>query len=538
MTLRTPAAPDKTAAPLRRAAVTLALASLATTATACKDPPSFRVRWAIAGETLTRASQCADVGVFDVQIITRDELGVIAEVNSYPCFPEGWEDPDDDVAASHFDDGDYAIELRAISRNRSEWIDEAELAQQELDAERDGNDYLLEPRYELCRPPLPVDAAGTPLPGGGLAQPKDSDVFACRPEDLSCDCATVTIKEDTMPVVDGFDLAAPPQCLDGLDNDRDGQVDELDPACSVSNIVDAVEAGDVATSQFDLRVSFFGGNSNVSCPSIALATGAARIVVTLDGEVLRFTDDEGNLESSLPCTLDPIRFTRVLETGMHDISLVAASSAGEALTEAATQSFEIDSSVGGAVQLFADFAPGDFFAPIEELAVFTVSFLPYEGAPLRGCAPALAEEGTLSLPEVRIRVVNSHGGPLPTPVRDEAGVALNGDARACPNNLVLTEPVTWGQYAIEVEALSAEGEVCFSNVGAPTPAAPSDPFGVSASRVTPIPQSCRDCEEHADCGGSRCVDGICLLACDENQPCDVPLSCVEGACTPPAPPEE
>ena len=77
----------------------------------CKEDPSFRMRWDVAGETLSDTTQCAEHGMFDVVAFTFDELGFLADASRYPCFPGSFDNPDATVGGPTLPPGNYAVKL-------------------------------------------------------------------------------------------------------------------------------------------------------------------------------------------------------------------------------------------------------------------------------------------------------------------------------------------------------------------------------------------------------------------------------------------
>src|SRR5574338_1069948 len=63
---------------------------------ACKEPPSFRVRWHLvdregAEVDVTRAIDCTELGINAVQITSIDGAGEVADARIYPCFTPRFE---------------------------------------------------------------------------------------------------------------------------------------------------------------------------------------------------------------------------------------------------------------------------------------------------------------------------------------------------------------------------------------------------------------------------------------------------------------
>ena len=150
--------------------------------------------------------------------------------------------------------------------------------------------------------------------------------------------------------------------------------------------------------------------------------------------------------------------------------------------------------------------------------------------------------GTLTIAGLRVQVLNGHGGPLDPPATLDDGMVLDGEnVIPCSSSLV-TEPLEWGSFTMEIEALSAEGEVCFSNVGAPALMSPGGVSGLFAPRVYgsdgKVPASCHDCETDADCGlpgELYCVENVCQGRCSGDAECvsdelgDLGLVCSDEA---------
>ena len=138
--------------------VVLALAGV----TACQEPPSYRLRWAIDGREMLDVAACSESGLLEVRVRAYTAPEVFTDERTYPCFSRAFVDPEGTVGGSALPPGRYAIELRGIDRTCDPW--DAEEVQS------------LEP--------------GAPEPTG--CSP-DGDVVECRPNELVCDCQRLVV---------------------------------------------------------------------------------------------------------------------------------------------------------------------------------------------------------------------------------------------------------------------------------------------------------------------------------------------------------
>lgn len=506
----------------------LALAGL----TACQEPPSYRLRWAIEGREMLDTTACAESGLFQVRLRAWAGPDQLADERTYPCYSSALLDAEGTVDGSALPPGTYAIELRGVDRTGDPW-DEAEVPSLEPDTTD----------HPGCTP--------------------EADVIECRPNELVCDCqrlvvvpegsstdatdATV-VEEGSTATLPELVLVPPQQCVDGIDNDRDGLVDVSDPSCNV-DFGDGTEAVPVGVTELRLELTLLDANPAVSCSSVPL-----RRVQVRYGE-----GDAAEVVLEEPCSLDqPYLASLRLPAGTAVFSAVGLDSGGATIT--VTKTFEAEiSQFGGTVQEHLDFGPEDFLEPIvREIRVPPgyVSEVGRQSKVRYSCNPpvlAPADEmagtpaitrGQLVIAGLRPQVLNGHGGALDVPATLDDGSVLDGEnVIACSSSLV-TAPLEWGSFTMEIEALSAEGEVCFSNVDAP----PSlmAPGGVSPlfmSRVYEpdgsVPASCHDCEVDADCGLGDvlfCVKNVCQGRCSTDEECrsdelgDLGLACIDGVC--------
>jgi hypothetical protein len=490
---------------------------LGATVLGCQEDPSFRVRWAIdpslsLGEAskpgLASPADCSSAGVLDVRITTRDAFGVIVDSRKRPCFSSQLESPEGSVAGPELPPGPYAVEIRGVRRDGVVWSD------------------VLSPLDELepdpgCVPDLSVSSS-------------EQDP-SCSLDSLVCDCAFVEVAEGRTVHLDDVVLDAPPQCQDGVDNDGDGLVDMFDPACRLGRMQGQLYAREdvevVANAQLVIRPSLLHDNPVATCAGL----GISRFLVTFDdgptlaepicGEVLRRV-----FQASAMITPG--------ET--HVVRVVAVDFGRQPLTVAKEVVIEAPAAGGGRFTMDVDFGPQDFLEPIVAPTELIPRFSPFEdaGGFTRACTPENYAGGRLWLTDLRMRLLGSRGKPLPTPAELSDETPLDGATPiACTANILRTEPLAWGEHMLEVEALSPEGEVCFSNVGSPMLTAPGQTI-LTIPRVFPVPESCHDCTTDADCvdpGGTAntavCDAGICRPTCDADGDCPSGTRCSSGLCS-------
>ncbi|MCX4247660.1 hypothetical protein [Paraliomyxa miuraensis] len=570
------------------------LAALGATlgATACQEAPSYRLSWELEGYREVSAATCAESGVLSVRVrayalptldapnleeLIRDELLL-------PC-QRATLDDEGNVVGATLPPGDYAIQVRGVDRTSTPWI-EGSADRITIDARGEDNGCGGSGTQE-CGPGAPfcVVASGLRCHDGSLGDPCDDDtqcqapyacngdnaceyLTGCDPEtdygscmgdQLVCACQrlTITAKDqpgpgsggDAVAVEEGstaelppFGLVPPPECNDGIDNDHDGLVDGLDPACAVS-FGDGTEGLPVGITELRLDVTLFGGTA----PCSAVPLTRIRLDWHGEGDGEGETSEETILEDS--CQLErPYTVSLRLPAGPATFSVVGLDRDGLVVTTTKSFGNEI-SPTGGTVNAAIDFGANDFLEPIvSEIRArpVYVSQLGLEALDRSSCDPPQKNGapygGLLQLEQLRLELLNGHGGPLGAPISLEGGEVIDGPtALDCRTELV-TEDLVWGSYLMVIEALSAEGEVCFSNA--------QDPFFAAPGNVQPIlsrvhlddgtvPDSCHDCETDADCGDEerlRCVANVCQSTCETDDDCtsdllgELGFACVEGFC--------
>lgn len=489
----------------------LALAGLA----ACQEPPSYRLRWAIEGHDRLDASACAASGLFQVRVRAFAPPAVLADERVFPCFPSELRDDEGTVDGAVLPAGIYSLEVRGVDRTGDPWGE---------------------------------------LTGDSTSCLPEGSFIGCDPTDLVCDCQRFVAEDGATVELPELVLVPPPECDDGIDNDRDGLVDINDPSCNV-DFGDGTESVPVGVTQLQLTLTLLGRNPAVTCASVPLR----RLRLSVEGEA----GSETVLEE--PCQLDqPYLASLRLPAGTTTFSAVGVDSAGEPLTTVQTFEAEI-SPLGGTVLHAIDFGPHDFLEPIVReirAAPGFVGELGPESKVRYSCAPevlvpanattgqAAVTRGTLTLDRLRVHLLNGHHGPLDAPVALDDGTVLDGPTEVECRTSLVTEPLEWGSYALVVEALSAAGEVCFSNEGTPTLMSPGGLSGIFLPRFYgndgQVPASCHDCEADADCGLADdlfCVDNVCQGRCvsddatdDDDAQCrsdqlgDLGFACIDDVC--------
>lgn len=447
---------------------------------ACKEPPSFRVRWHLVDREgvevdVTRAIDCTELGINAVQITSIDGAGEVADARIYPCFTPRFENPDASVGGPTLDPGPYAIEVRGVQRNGEPWL---------LDGVDDDR---------VCDPN------------------ETGKNFGCNANDVACDCLHVDVVDnETQDLGVAKLLPAPRECVDGIDNDRDGLVDAQELICKREP--DSVEGNNVSRLQFSLVTTVWDDEPQVSCGEIGLTSIAARLCDVSGAEPVC-----APTPIATPTCIEraPVFFQGEAGEGEYAIELTGVDSGGNALTKPKlSPPFLVDDTgIGATVMLDVDFGADDFLAPVQGLTDFVVTWEQGPGLSARDECSADAGFGKLTIDQVSFELRDAHGGALPTPIESTmAGVTLDGVPFPCIQKAVTTEPIEFGGYTLQVEAYAEDGTVCFS-----TGDAPRSIFPGSTEVVVPRvlvdgvpPPSCRDCTDAADCsGGVECTDGIC-----------------------------
>ncbi len=418
----------------------------------CGQPPGFEVSWTIESDASDvaplMAKQCSDVGIFSVRV-TVERGGEIISVDEHACFAGAAEGPP-------LEPGEYEIEVEGLRRSGEPW---------DYDAKVD-------------------------------------------PERVAWAEAKVVAVEGSVPEIDVV-LIAPLECDDGIDNDRDGVVDEQDPGCGITTLNDEPREGnDAELTLFELSVSFL--QSPVVKPS---NVGVQSIRLTVDGELLASIT-----ESQLDLEQWPFRLPLIsgeFEGAGHQLE-VTPIGGGVPVAEPVVFPFDVPPDAGTYVTGTVEFGAEDFSEPIvERLALL---FEP-------SCTPG----GSLALERMWIRVVDENDQPL-----DAAALGLTGNwgppgmnmaivpvdeaggwiSFECPTSIVRSTTLAWGRYQIEAQARRA-ADVCFSLPQSDLAPQPNSAQTLVLARELagdlPVCPECSEATAQTDCGGTQvCEAGLCV----------------------------
>jgi hypothetical protein len=466
----------------RRAASWASTVLVLALAAGCDEPPSYQVRWRIGDQAavegdpalapaLTSVKQCADVGVSKVRVTTkRSEDDTIVDVREYPCFPGAFE-RGEAVLVPTLPAGKYVVEVERVRRTGEPWICE---------------------------------------------EGQQCSVFVGETSN------EVTVGEgllDTVEVV----LLQPAQCDDGIDNDRDGRVDGKDPACIFDPT--AQESAESSFTLFQTSVTFLDSPAvlpaNVGVAALRLGIDQA----PADGDEL---DDELFAEVAayeLDTSQWPFRLPLLsydFGEGDYVLSIYAVDGLGNKLTDL----YEVEFSVPDepyVVRVF-EFSGDRFLAPIVQPIAVTTG-LRLDPDDLTGPACGLGGFAGVAIDRTWFRVTDQDGQPV-----DAATLGLSGTASgtaimpvdeangwvsfACPTSMVISAPLSWGSYQLDVEAHIGD-VTCFASEDS-LPLAPLGNAGAQSLLISRIvddqgapPAGCEECFSDNDCSGQICVAGIC-----------------------------
>lgn len=458
------------------------LAALTPMLMSCAEPPSYELRWTLVDKQefadpsqaapLSSVQQCSQVGVSKIRVTTRRLDNSVADRREYPCFPGAFE-RGEWVGGPSLEPGEYKLEVEGLRRSGGDWA---------------------------C-----IDDPN--LPG-----PEPCVAFAE---------AAVTVVDGGIQSVE-LVLLSPPQCDDGVDNDGDGRVDSNDFACFLNP--DGAERTDDSLAVFQIQLSFLG---SAAVFPVDVAVDSFRLAI--DGEPLAEISADDLVTSQWPFRLPLL--SESLEPGdAYELSIVALDQDGAALTAPKVESFSVPTA--GFAPLF-DFSGQDFLEPIIEPFSVTVG-MRLNPDDLTGPPCALAgfvDGAPVTIERTWFRVVDDQGVPLdaatlgltgsssegPIVPIDELADPLAGEgwvSFACPSSMLVSTPLLWGNYAVEIQSRIGES-VCFESAEALelAPLGQSGAQGLLLERVIDAmgvpPPGCEECVVTSDCSGQVCDAGIC-----------------------------
>jgi hypothetical protein len=429
--------------PRPRLLTLLALAA----ATGCAEDPSFSVRWQLGRSaddiaTLTSVAQCTELGISRMRITTRKADSVIDE-REFPCFPQGFDDVEAAAPGPEVGPGTYAVTVTALGHRGVPYTDPG-------------------------APPADEESGG---------ESDEGDVIASAARE-------VTIREtgENQQLRD-FAIVGPPECSDGVDNDRDGAADLADPSCRGSAA--GSESGDLAAAQITVRPELLSGNPHATCAGLGLST----IKLALAGPT--------PLERSFECGTTPRTISEDLSGGAYTVTVSGhgfdGSERARPPLDPAQAMFELKASDFRTISLDADFTIASLLAGLS--AGFSFS-LEYEAAPdtlpVTTCTPG---QGSLVIDNVEITLLDEAMAPITGAALYDGMMPLPLDGTPIPCTDLLkvrtVEPLLWddqdgGRQAVSVmiEAFPAGSDTPCFGTDMPEPAAPNASFAILLRRLS------------------------------------------------------
>lgn len=419
------------------------LAALLLLAPACAEDSSFVLRWRVgrteddAAAALTTVRQCSDLGLSRVRVTTLAADGTEEDVRDFPCFPDEFTADDGAAPGPELGPGTYYVSILGLTRR----------------------------------------GQSRPDP----AAPDDDDQILAR------DQAEVVVRERGEGVlVDSFKLVGIDECHDGIDNDRDGAVDQSDAPCRRGEVAENL---DPTGAQFTFVAVLLGENPRATCGGL----GIDRFRVTLDGD--------SAVTREIPCTLQPQAFSTDLAAGAHTWSVEALDRDGEPLTAPIVgESFDVFPKEYRLVEIAVDFSLDTFladpaFTGPQRLAIEYASSVVDGGTRL--CSEA-GSDLVISTVELTFLADTADAAMVPVETVEIPAIPLAypliGDCLDF-QKVRVTDDLLWSAagnraYYLRVDAYGDDPAVaCFSNAEAPARLAPGADLALTVPRV---PGACAD----------------------------------------------
>ena len=443
-----------------------ALAALLVLAPACAEDSSFVLRWNVgrteddAKVALTSVRQCSDLGLSRVKVLTLSADGTTEDQREFPCFPDQFTDPGGAAPGPELGAGTYYVTILGLTRR-------------------------------------------------GI--PRDDPSVADEDEVLARDQQTVVVHErGEGVVVDGFRLIGIDECHDGIDNDRDGAIDQADTPCRLGQ---TAEDRDIAGALFTFEATLLGGNERATCAGLGI--GSFRITL----------DEDPTNTREIACTLVAQSFNATLAPGTHTWQVEAIAPGGKPLSAPLVgEEFVVPDEDFVLIPIDVDFSLDTFLAEpaFARPQRFSLEFQPYPDAPVnRQCQP---RDGTLWIHTVQLTLQGATADepekfedvelmdPITIPSLEDAALPLLGQCYDF-EQIRVTSEIPWSaagyaHYRLIAEAFPVGSDVaCFSNEDSPALLAPGVDLALTIPRVR-TDGVCSDCPKDYAC--DNCVDGVCL----------------------------
>lgn len=350
---------------------------------------------------------------------------------------------------------------------------------------------------------------------------------------------TVRLVPETGGSDETFELIAPLQCLDGIDNDRDGLVDDGDPSCRLDARL--AEDGDQDVAFVDVALEIYEGGDDFLCGPAEV--GAWRMFVldeqdeviasrTVAGCASGEVEFEPFVEDLTPDDTGTFTYTILVEglDFVPDTSEDAPPPVPEAAPRVGplTDTFQVSAGNAGLIDRVFSVGPDDWMPALEQVA--GISYLALEPGSsdpedrlTQGCITDSPESGLLTMNRVSLELQDENGDPVdPGTWQTSEGpltvVGNVGQGTCLPNQLIEGPSYTWGRLFARV-TMGVDDEACFTTDGfVPLyPRTLASQQQVQLERVLGTDQmpsaTCRDCVDDDDCSETAdCEMGICRPA--------------------------
>lgn len=413
-------------------------------ATGCTEEPSFGVRWQLGRSPdaivpLTSVAQCTELGLSRVVVVTRKGDAIVDE-REFSCFPAEFADPEAVAPGPEVGPGTYSVSVTAIGH-----------------------------RGVAYKATIDEDS-------GGPKEPAEITFASANRE------VVIQTTGEGQKVTD-FALLGPPECSDGVDNDRDGATDLADPSCRGDVL--GSESADLAAAQITLRPELMGGNPHATCRGLGLST----IKLDLAGPT--------PLVQSFECGTTSRTISEDLSGGVYTITVTGHGSDGteraRPTLDPAQATFELKALDFHTAVVDADFTIASLLTGLTADFSFSLEVEPAPDVlPVTTCTPG---QGNLVLDNVVITLLDEQMAPITDAFlyNGMTPLPLDGTPIPCTDLLKVrtVEPLLWddegdGHQAVyvRVEAFPAGSDTPCFGTAEPEPAAPNASFPILLRRLS------------------------------------------------------